>query len=88
MQLHTNWKQYLKDQHPWVAKAIQVAIKVQVGLGIDLGFHTFNDMMAVVNSGKGLLDLPAKVKSAIQVRSDLIRQDPKIQEELAKMAES
>ena len=24
----------------------QIAIKTQVGLGIDLGFHTFNDMMA------------------------------------------
>ena len=88
MQLNTNWKQYLKDQHPWVANASQVAIKAQVGLGIDLGFHTFNDMVAVANSGKGLLDLPAKVKSAIQVRSDLIRKDPKIQEELAKMAEA
>ena len=88
LQLNTNWKDYIKENAPLINHLSQAAIKTQVSLGIDLGFHTFNDMLAVANSPKGLLALPSKVVEAAKATQDLIRNDVGIQDELAKMAES
>lgn len=73
---------------PLVHQLSQVAIKTQVGLGIDLGFHTFNDMMAVATSPKGLQYIPKKAMEVAKATQDLVSHNPQIQEELAKMAES
>jgi len=87
-QLNTNWKEWMKETSPALNQLSQAVIKTQVGLGIDLGFHTFNDMISVATSPKGMHEIPQKVVAAAKARSDLIANEPAVQEELAKMAES
>jgi hypothetical protein len=88
LQLNTSWKEALKEGAPALHVASQAVIKTQVGLGIDLGFHTFNDMVAVANSPKGLAALPAKAMRLAKATHDLASNSPELQEELAKMAEA
>lgn len=86
LQLRNSMKDIIDS--PLVHRLSQIAIKTQVALFIDLGFHTFNDMMAVATSPKGLHYLPKKALEAARVTQDMIRKTPELQEELAKMAES
>jgi hypothetical protein len=88
LQLNTSWKEALKEGAPALHVASQAVIKTQVSLGIDLGFHTFNDMMAVANSPKGLLALPSKAVEIAKAQHDLVSNSPQVQEELAKAAEA
>jgi hypothetical protein len=88
LQLNTSWKEALKEGAPALHVASQAIIKTQVGLGIDLGFHTFNDMVAVANSPKGLLALPLKALQVAKAQHDIVSNSPEIQEELAKAAEA
>lgn len=73
---------------PAIHAASQIVIKTQVAMGIDLGFHTFNDVVAVANSPKGLLALPQKAIAVAKANQDLVANNPTVQEELARMAES
>ena len=87
LQLNTNWKNYVKENVPILNDLSQIVIKTQVSLGIDLGFHTFNDMLATVNSPPGLLGMVGKVKGVLKARTDLVNNNQVVLDEISKMAE-
>jgi hypothetical protein len=86
-QLDTPLRDKMEQDFPAAARLSQMIIRAQVALGIDLGFHTVNDALAVLNSPKGLLATPAKIKAIASAGVELVKNDIKIQEELAQMAE-
>lgn len=88
MQLNKSWRKSLQEHLPLVDTAAQLGTKMQVGLGMDVGYHMVNDVIALVNSPPGLLaNLGPKPLRIIKATQDLLRNDNNLQDELAHMAE-
>ena len=97
-QVNTSCLAKLEKHTPAVNHAIQTVIKVQTALGIDLGVHSVNDVVATMFSPKeswtkaltSVIRTPielASVRSELKKAGQDLSSNPAIIEELAKMAE-
>lgn len=86
LQVNTSFGKMLKEGVPALNLLNNLALRVQVGLGIDLGFHTANDFAATLQAYK--YNMPRAAVQTTKATIDYIRNDPAVQKELLNMAHS